>query len=150
MRPLAALAGDHAGIEGMAGELDQGIRQALLARPLVVLAALASQRLQRIADGGAADRVENTFQEEAAILEAAHGELSLFRRLPLVLGKPVRISRVALVLAGLAELADGELEALSKEPAFIERPRSLGDGLTGSSDQRQVAEADTALLNRCR
>src|ERR1700674_3026382 len=132
MRPLAALAGDHAGIEGMAGELDQGIRQALLARPLVVLAALASQRLQRIADGGAADRVENTFQEEAAILEAAHGELSLFRRLPLVLGKPTWIGHVPLVLAGLAELADGELEALSKQPTFVQLAWPVGDRLTGS------------------
>src|SRR6202165_1623667 len=150
MRALAALAGDHAAVERVPGELDQGIRQPLLARPFVVLAALASQRLQRIADGGAAHRVEDTFQEEAAILEAAHGELALLHRASLVLGKPVRISRVSLVLAGLAELADGELEALGKEPAFIERPRSLGDGLTGSSDQRQVAEADAALLNRCR
>src|ERR1700687_1578438 len=118
MRPLAALAGDHAGIEGMAGKLDQGIRQPLVAWPLVVLAALPSQRLKGAPNGGAADRVEDTLQEEAAVLEAAHGELALLRRLPLVLGKPVRISRVSLVLAGLAELADAELEALSKEPGL--------------------------------
>ncbi len=56
---LAASVGDHAAVEGVAGELDQGIRQALLAGPLVVPAGLPSQRLQRVADGGAAGRIED-------------------------------------------------------------------------------------------
>src|ERR1700694_3233105 len=148
MRPLAALAGDHAAVEGMAGKLDQRIRQPLLARPLVVLAGLASQRLKGAPNCGAADRVEDTLKEKAAILEAAHGELALPRRLPLVLGEPIGIGRVPLVLAGLAELAEGELEALSKQPTFVQLAWTAGDRLTGSSDQRQVAESDAALLER--
>ncbi len=53
---------------------------------------------------------------------------------------------MALVLAGLAELADGELEALAEEPALVERARSVSDRLAGPGDQRQVAEADAAFV----
>src|ERR1700694_1919138 len=133
----------------MAAKLDQGIRQPLLARPLVVLAALVSQRLKGAPNGGASDRGEDTLPEEPAVLKAAHRELALLHRASLVLGEPIGIGGVPLVLAGLAELADGGVRGLNKQPTFGQLAWTVGDRLTGSSDQRQVAESDAALLE-CR
>ncbi len=137
VRPLSASLRQHACVQPMAGQLDQGVGLALLATPIVLRASQSGQRLEGGTHGRAGGWVQPAVQPQGPVLVGIQVEPAIPRPFGLVGCHTLRISRMTDVLAVVPEAADAALAGRFQEEALVEGLTRLrgGHGVGRAGDQ---------------
>src|SRR5713226_5012201 len=107
-------------VERMHREVDERICQAALAVAIVVLARALGQWLQRRAQRGATDLVEEALDEHDAFVGGGEGAASCLHALFLIVDETLRVTRMPCMHAPVAEGKDVELARLAQQLGLVE------------------------------
>ncbi len=124
--------------------LDEAVGHSLLATASVVRARWPGQRLERVAHGGATDRVEKPADQDATVRTSADTHRALLCELLLVVVVGLRVQRVPVVHDLLKELARRELLRQWQELVLV---KDLADRLGGPTHGGQVGVTDLATFH---
>ena len=95
MRALTARPRKLGAVETMAGQFNERVGVASLARAVVVTAGASGERIERGAERRAADRVEETLDKDGAALSGAHFERASLHVLELLRLERLDVMRVS-------------------------------------------------------
>src|SRR5260370_865438 len=126
-------------------EVDERIPQPPIALAIVVLARALGQRLQRGAQRGAADLVEDALDEAHTIVSCRQGQAPRLDALLFFVHETLRVGRMPRMQAGVAEGKDVELARLPEQLSLVE---ATTDSRCGPRYQREVGKADLTHRQR--
>jgi hypothetical protein len=142
--PLAA------GVQRVRGHLHEGIGQAAPSRAIVIRSQPARQRLERGAQSGAADVVDEALHPDAAVVAAqrSHLEETFVGALLLAPLEGGGIDGVARMGAVATELVGALRLCPAQQPELVDLGTRLLNGLGRPGEQDQMGEADPAGAHR--
>ena len=123
MGTLAGMLGEHSAVQGVAGELHQGVGEAPFPAAVVALAGGTGERLQGDAQGGASLGVEEAPEEDGAALDGLELQETRLHLLDLLGEEAAGVGGVAEVGAVAAELGHRATPGLAEQGVLIEGRR---------------------------
>src|SRR3984893_317177 len=136
-------------VEAVPGELDQRVGQAAIPVAVVIGTSLLRQWLKRGPQHSSTRRIEQTANEDKAVLGGVELERTVLHAASLVGGIGVRVAGVPGVMAGMAEASHRKLGGAGQKGGLVEgvRGRRLMKGAGGASQEGEVGKADAPLLH---